>query len=61
MLFEENEKLDSSYGSELRHFFDCVENSNEPIVDLESSLDVLKVIEGIKLSCKQNLFVDIFK
>ncbi len=60
-LFEEDEKVDSSYENELRHFFDCVENSSEPIADLDSSVDVLRVIEGIKLSSNKNNFVEIFK
>tara|TARA_B100001093_G_scaffold512132_1_gene581420 strand:+ start:230 stop:1255 length:1026 start_codon:yes stop_codon:yes gene_type:complete len=61
VTFEEKAKVDTSYESELQHFFDCVENCNEPFIDLESSINVLKVIEGIKLSCKQNMFVDILK
>tara|TARA_S200000501_G_scaffold378617_1_gene442273 strand:+ start:14527 stop:15552 length:1026 start_codon:yes stop_codon:yes gene_type:complete len=60
-LFEEGERVDCSYENQLLHFFDCIENSRVPIADLDSSVDVLRLIEGIKLSSSKNNFVEIVK
>jgi len=59
VLFKDAEKPDSSYEEELHHFLDCVENSKTPLIELESSINVLKVIEAIKLSSEKNEVVNI--
>lgn len=44
-----------SYAEELRHFFNCLENDEEPIVTARDAFNVVKTIENIY--CYHNRFI----
>ena len=41
---------DEIYLTQLRHFFDCMENNKAPAVSLEDGLDVLRIVEAARES-----------
>ncbi len=59
VLFEDTNPSDFSYEKELNHFIDCIENAKAPLVNLESSINVLRVIEAIKSSSEKKKVITI--
>ena len=59
VLFEDTNPSDFSYEKELHHFIDCIENAKAPLVNLESSINVLRVIEAIKSSSEKKKVITI--
>jgi len=50
--YSNNFERDDTYKRELSHFFSCIENDDSPIVDGRDGLKVIKIIEAIRLSNK---------
>ncbi len=54
-----NEDYNFMYVKQLEHFFDCVENHNEPKIKITDGINVLKIIEAAKISNSNNEKVNI--
>jgi len=58
-IFNETPDMNSSYKSELDHFFDCIINDKEPLITGESALSTLKIIEGVRHSSKTRKIISL--
>jgi len=58
-IFNESIERNSSYHEELKHFFDCILKDKNPLIDGDSALNVLEIIEAIRSSSKEGKVVSL--
>jgi predicted dehydrogenase len=58
-IFDSHNETDYSYKNELVHFIDCVENNKKPLISVNSSSEVIDIVESIKISSKTNRTVKV--
>jgi predicted dehydrogenase len=52
-----NNERDSIYRKQLKIFFDCIENNNDPIVTIEDGINVINLIDAVRKASEKGVKV----